>query len=140
MTQQALIGSLSKRLSDWAAENDMTVRWPNDKAFTPPTDGSGWIRATFFGLESQQAAVGSTGLNLLEGIMHLSVFYPRGTYAGAAYSKAEALISHFKRGTVTDAVSGVVARVSQAWREADLEEEKWFHVPVKVRYFQHVSN
>lgn len=139
---QHLIGSMANKFQAWLTANGYTqVAWEN-REFTPPAvDGSTpWFRPTFFPAETRQASVGDAGLNEMGGIMLINIFYPKGKNAGTPNQIADSLLSHFKRGTLTDAVSGYQAKIFNAWRDSALPEEAWYNIPVRVRYFQQVNN
>ena len=114
----------------------------DNRDYDPPKVDKGklWLRASFFPAETQQATVGDEGLNEVAGIMLVNVFYPKGKDAGVPNAVSDDLVSYFKRGTTCPEVNGYQARVRMAWRDAALPEENWFNVPVRVRYYQHVTN
>lgn len=140
-------GSLGSHLQTWVTANASTisgVAWPN-KEFDPPAvdGGKGWVRPKSFPAETIQATVGDSGLNEVGGIYRIDLFYPKGKAAGVPNQIADSLVSHFKRGTNTPDVSGYSARITRAWREAaqdDKANEAWYHIPVRVQWFQHVAN
>lgn len=139
-----LIGAMANHFQGWLTANsvpDSRVAWPNRPMDPPAVDGSvAWYRATFFPSETRQAGVGDNGFNEMGGIMLINVFYPKGKNSGTPNELADSIISYFKRGTLTSAVSGYQARISSAWRDAALPDEVWYMIPVRIRYFQHVTN
>lgn len=138
-----LIGSMAQHLQSWFTTNNIEhVAWEN-RPLDPPSPNDTekpWSRVTFFPAETRQASVGDEGLNEMGGIMLVNVFYPKGKSSGTPNQLADSLMSHFKRGTTTTAVSGYQARVFNTWRDAALPDDTWFNVPVRVRFFQHVTN
>jgi len=139
-----LIGSMADHLQAWFTANSISkVAWENAPLDPPEVDdgnAASWARVTFFPKETRQASVGDAGLNDMGGIMLVNLFRPKGELAGAANVLADSLISHFKRGTLTPAVSGHQTKITNAWRDAALPDDVWFNVPVRVRYYQYVTN
>lgn len=144
---QYLEGSLLTQLQTWLTANSTVlatdpVAYPN-REFTPPDaslTAKSWLRVTFIPAETQQASVGDAGMNLMSGIMLINVFSPKGANAGPANALADSLVTAYKRGTNCPAVSGYVARIEKAWRSMALPDERWFNVPVRVKWFQQVTN
>lgn len=137
-----LMGSMAQHLQTWLTANSISkVAWENRPLDPAAVDGTeAWARVSFFPKETVQASVGDNGLNEVGGIMLVNLFYPKGKNAGTPNSLADSLVSHFKRGTLTGAVSGYSAKIWNAWRDAALQEPAWFNVPVRVRYYQQVEN
>ena len=104
-----------------------------------PTLGTLWYRATFMPGEPTQATLGTAGKNRLVGIYQVDVFAPTGTGVGAGETAAEGVITAFKRGK-TFVFGGVTTRVEKVWREGAIEEDDWFHIPVKVMWFADAAN
>ena len=104
-----------------------------------PTAGTLWYRATFLPGEPAQADLGTTGRNRLVGIYQVDVFAPSGRGIGEGEAAAEAVIAAFKRGSAFTS-GGVTTRVEKAWREVAVEEQDWYHVPVKIMWFAYAAN
>jgi hypothetical protein len=68
------------------------------------------------------------------GLFQINVNYPQGTGANAAQAKAEAIKSHFKRGT-TLTESDIILVVTDTPRIAPaFVADGWYTVPVTVNY------
>lgn len=137
-----LQGSMASQLQLWLTANNITkVAWENKPIDPPAPDAlEAWARVTFFPKETRQATVGDDGMNDMGGIMLVNVFWPKGKLAGTPNELADSLVSHFKRGTTTPTVSGYQTKIFNAWRDAALSDDVWFNVPVRVRYYQYVTN
>lgn len=139
-----LEGSLITKLEAWKTANPTLVsmiKYPNKAEDSPEADTTKmWLRVSFFPDETDQLTVGDDGLNTMGGIMLINVFAPKGDGAGNANDVADSLVSYLKRGTDCPTVSGYYARVMRSFKSAPIEEERWFNVPVNVRWFQHVAN
>jgi hypothetical protein len=133
-TYDAIRSALDVALSGYQASN---VAWENSEF--EPTVGTSWLRPTFMPAEPEQADLGDSGRNRLTGIYQVSVFAPTGEGAGEAESKAEDLVTYFKRGK-TFVSGGVTVRVRRAWRSAAAQEADWYHVPVSVMWFAYAAN
>lgn len=138
MTQENIRKSLFKDLDTWAAAQTpiIPVQWPNQN-FTPPTTKDlAWLRPTVLFSEPEVASLGLSGTNLIKGIFHINVFFPKGELSGTPVGVAERLVQAFKRHTTTTPVSGIGARCLQSWQEAEIDrpDDKWLQIPVKVRF------
>lgn len=139
MTTADLYGSMFQHYNEWADDESLPVHWPNSDGFTPPETGL-WTKVDLLPAETFQSSVGENGFNLLSGILQISIFAPQNSFTGDLNEAVDSLLAHFKRGTVTAAVSGTSARVEKVWRSAALPDERWYMVPVNIRYFQYATN
>lgn len=137
-----IYGSIGYHLQEWFDTNKITaIAWENKSLDPPAIDGTkSWARVSFFPAETRQGSLGDEGLNEMSGIMLVNLFYPKGKGSGILNALADSLVSHFKRGTITAAVSGYTAKIKNAWRDSPLPDDRWFNIPVRVRYYQYVNN
>lgn len=101
-------------------------------AFTP-TQGTAYQRANML-----PAAPDNTMLGPREwmeiGIFQVTLFYPEGAGSGAAQERAEAVRTHFKRGT-TVSHSGITTIVTHTPAKAPAySRDGWYVVPISIRY------
>lgn len=104
---------------------DALTAYPNAQ-FVRPSSGP-W--AAVFVIPAQTAALSLTDSDEMAGVFQIDLNYPLNSGAGAAQSKADAIRSHFKRGTVTDGVIIEESSVSQG-----LVVDGYYRLSVSVQY------
>ncbi|MBU2567112.1 DUF4128 domain-containing protein [Patescibacteria group bacterium] len=117
--------------------------------------------------EPRQLTVGGDegGYNEHLGIYQVSCFFPKGANPSTAREEADFIASHFKRGgsvrtvgtgayiitqsgnylvtqtgdplAITEAIR---VRFLRSWVNGPIEEDRWFHLPVTVRWFADIVN
>jgi len=108
------------------------VAWENVQ-FAPPRNGTVWYRVTFLPAESQRAAVGSSGMTDIPGVLQVSVFAPVNKGSAAARSAADTLMAALKSGTML-ASGGVGVTIQRVGRGPARQEPDWYHIPVRATW------
>lgn len=112
------------------------IAWPNT-AFRP-TKGTLYLRANNLPAVTEQAGLGTNGIDVHEGIYQVDVYAPLGEGRGAAEAKADAVADHFKRGTDL-LYNGVTVRLGDVSRNAGLTEDDRFVISISINYMAHVA-
>lgn len=131
--------ALDTRAYAFATGNGFTgqVAWEN-APFTP-TANTPWMRTTLLPAETEQRILGTNGLNRIQGIYQVDLFYPTEQGSGAARDKADSVISYFKRGT-TATYSATKVIILKAYRSPALIENDWYHIPINISWYSYVEN
>jgi len=131
--------ALDKRAYSFATGNGFTsqVAWEN-APFTP-TANTPWMRTTLLPAETEQSIIGTNGLNRIQGVYQIDLFYPANGGSGTARDKADSVISYFKRGTLAT-YSTTQAVVLKAYRNPAMNEEDWYHIPINIVWYSYVEN
>lgn len=101
-----------------------------------------WIRPTILPGESAQSSLGDFGLNRHDGVFQIDVFVPKGIGWGPAKDRVDAVVSHFKRGTLLTA-DGISVRIVNTWphRGVDVDDfPGWYMTPVTATFYSFTSN
>jgi len=123
--------------SPGAAVPPASVAWPGIN-FTP-TAGVRWYRATLIPGIPTTPEISTTARNRHVGIFQIDVFDPIGLGDGPAIEEGERIVSCFKRGTVLTE-SGVNVVVQKASVMTPIEEDSWYHVPVRIQFRADIAN
>lgn len=107
------------------------VAWEN-VAFTP-TAGVAYIRPHLLPGEPVQAEIGTLGQNWHNGIYQISIYAPAGQGTATISALRDAIIDHFKRGTLLT-YSDITVQVVKAFSGPMLQETDWIHLPLTIRY------
>lgn len=134
--------ALETHLATYAALVPLIDVALENSGFTPVA-GTPWLRPVLLPEKPQSAGPGSSAKNVQKGIFMIDVMQPTGGGTAAAQSRADALVSHFKRGT--DLTAGSVTLTSEAaWpaqaRVETLGTTDWFVMPVSVRFFAYTDS
>lgn len=113
------------------------VAWENI-AYTPVT-GTTYLRPYLLPAEPFQAEIGSNGQNRHTGIYQINIFAPAGCGTATVNTLRDALINHFKRGTVLT-YSGISVTCEKAFAGPMPTETDWVRIPITVRYRAYASN
>ena len=108
------------------------VSWEN-RHFTPPTDGTLYIRQTNLSGETTQADLGRDGQDYTIGIYQVDVIAPFGKGKAALYAMSDQVADQFKRGTSLT-YNGVVVRVRQVVREPLVIDQQTAILPISIYY------
>ena len=114
-----------------------SVAWPN-VPFTP-TVGVTFLKPHLLQGEPFQREIGTAGINEHGGIYQISIFTPAGNGPLESNTLRDALINHFKRGTVLT-YNGVSTTVIKAFSGAKMEETDFLHTPIKIIYRTFATN
>lgn len=106
-------------------------------AFTP-TPGTPYQRVTFVPAEPRNNEMNRYYME--RGFMQVDLFYPIGGGAGAAVARFELLRSTFYRGAafVQDGLTVTIDR-TPGQGVGQVDGDRWF-LPVRIRYFAHVTS
>lgn len=121
MTYQAIQTTLDDAVA--AIENLPTFNREN--TITKPVAGTPFVRSTFLPARPNQLTVGAFGRDQLIGLHQVDIYYPIGSGATAAKSKADLVVAAFPRTWMTE-VEGNQLRVTQSWVEAGREVNNWY--------------
>lgn len=99
-------------------------------------DGVGWVRGTFAPIVSVRETAGDTGYSRIDGLFNIGVFWPIGKGSGEPRRLADAIIKHFKSGTVLSEGEARITVVA-SWRGPALKEDEWYHIPLTVEWYAH---
>jgi hypothetical protein len=132
-----LQAALDASLDSFATAQSIDVAWEN--ASYDPTVGTPYLRVTFMPISPMQATTGTDGYNQLGGLYQVSVFYPSARGSKGARQMADALISHFKRGTSLTS-GGETLKIKSSGRAKGINEPNWYHVPVTIDWFAIAAN
>jgi hypothetical protein len=108
------------------------VAWEN-RHFTPPTDGTLYLRQTNLSGDTSQADLGASGQDYSIGIYQIDVIAPFGKGKAALYTLADTVADSFKRGT-TATYNGVTVRVRNVMRDPMVIDQQQAMIPVVVYY------
>jgi hypothetical protein len=129
-----IASSLDARLNTLAGS--APIAWPN--TVFKPTKGTLYLRANNLPAATEQAGLGTSGIDAHIGIYQVDVFAPLGKGRGTAEAKADAIANHFKRGTDLS-YNGVAVRLGNVSRNAGITEDDRFVISVSINYMAHVA-
>lgn len=139
MTQVRVMEAICARLMTLPVVPELPVAWEGVD-FTPPTDGSGWLRVQNFPAVLGQIDLGSAGQNRLTGRVQIDVFWPLGVGIFAPWAVAELIVTHFKRGTTMTQGGQVVKVFEPPLIRASLTDDRFVQIPVDVIYSADIAN
>jgi hypothetical protein len=133
-TSTGIESGLLKRLA--TVSGIPTIAYENQNH--QPTLETPYVQPTLLPLPTEY---GISKLNKHVGIFQVSLFYPAGDGTGDAGDVADAIINHFKSGTVLTEGS-INIRIRGASRESAFFDESdqpvWYILPVSVDYFAYI--
>tara|TARA_B100000795_G_scaffold103354_1_gene76232 strand:- start:158 stop:568 length:411 start_codon:yes stop_codon:yes gene_type:complete len=104
-----------------------------------PTTGTLYIRPTLIPAYTEQAGLGSNGLDEHVGIYQIDIVSTASLGKGEAIIKADVIADHFKRGLVLT-YNGVNVRLSKTSRGiGKRDHEAFFTIPIFITYQSFIS-
>ncbi len=128
MSFNSIPSALIARYRSGAFFTDALTAYPN-ATFTKPAPSVAW--ASVFVIPAATSPLSIRDSDEMAGVFQIDLNYPVNSGAGAAQSKADAIRSHFKRGTVTDGVIIEASSVSHG-----LVVDGYYRLSVSVQYRQ----
>jgi hypothetical protein len=92
-----------------------------------------WARITYGPGEVQADGLGVQARERLFGVLMVDVFGPKGDGRAACTAAAVNVMQNFKRGDAVLIPGGAVI-VIRAYRGVALEEDSWYHIPVRIEF------
>ena len=108
------------------------VAWEN-RHFTPPTDGTLYLKQSNLPNDTNQADLGTNGTDYTIGIYQVDVIAPTGKGKAAIYALADQVADQFKRGTVM-VYNSITVRIMAVSRAQMLIDEQNAIIPISVEY------
>lgn len=136
MSVQAIRRALDERLAT------LSPVWPTaqENVLYTPTLGTSYQRVSLLPAQTENVEVAGGGVVIAreQGVYQVSLYCRADAGAGAAATRADALRTHFQRGSVltADSVAVLIVRtpsVSPAMYDGD-----WYVVPVSVPYLANI--
>lgn len=121
--------AFSARLSTLA--DSPVVAWRNAK-FTR-TGKVEFLAEFLLPADTEQAALGDTGINEDIGTYQVNVNTPKDVGSGRAYDIADAIADHFARGLVLNSGTTNI-RITGGSIGPELVDDIFYMIPVKIRY------
>ena len=112
------------------------IAWPS--TVFKPTKSTLYLRGTNLPASTEQAGLGTNGLDEHLGIYQVDVYAPAGKGRGPAEVKADAIADHFKRGTDL-LYNGVTVRLGNVSRNAGIIDDDRYVISVSINYSAHVA-
>tara|TARA_R110000824_G_scaffold96537_4_gene231128 strand:+ start:5322 stop:5735 length:414 start_codon:yes stop_codon:yes gene_type:complete len=112
------------------------IAWENT-VYTPIIGGN-YFRPSILPASTEQAGLGSAGLDEHIGIYQVDVYTEAGKGRRGAEFNADAVADHFKRGTSLT-YNGVVVRLGDTSRSAGIIDGDRFVISVSINYSAHVA-
>ncbi|MFA5567953.1 MAG: phage tail terminator-like protein [Trueperaceae bacterium] len=122
--QQALFA----RVATLTTSPSLPVAWPEVK-FTPPASGK-YLRVDFFSNRPRWEGMASGRVD--QGLLQITVVWPKGRGLDAPAQIADAIIAHFPLAHVMRHGSAAVKVSGQPWAASPLSETKQVLVPVTI--------
>lgn len=122
---------LFARLAELVLDPVLPIAYPNAD-FTPPVDNR-WLKVTEIPAPALAFALAAGGTRDHVGVLQVDVLWPQGTGMAAPRQVADALIAHFKPGTVIYR-DGAKIKITQAWIGQKLDDPPRMSLPVSLRY------
>lgn len=135
MTENDVLSALRTRLAALPAAPP--IAWPG-VPFTP-TAGQLYLAFADLPVSESAAGIGDNAPNLLRGILQVTVAGPSGVGTQATDAVSQAVMQHFKRGTVIPAGDGYV-RVESVKRAPIIMGDAWVNRPVSITYYAYTTN
>lgn len=124
--QQALFA----RVATLTTSPPLPVAWPeHDKGFTPPASGK-YLRVDFFANRPRWEGMASGRVD--QGLLQITVVWPKGKGLDAPAQIADAIIAHFPLAHVMRHGSAAVKVSGQPWVASPLSETDKLSVPVTI--------
>lgn len=99
-----------------------------------PDLATNWCRGTLLRREPGPGSIGKNTQQEYGGLFQVDIFVPVGEGTSKANEYADALLEHFTRGTVINNGSTNVT-IQRAWAETAVGDDKWYQLPVFVRWY-----
>lgn len=122
--QQALFA----RVGTLSLSPALPVAWP-EVAYTPPADGK-YLRVDLFTNRPRWEGIASGRID--QGLLQITVIWPKGRGIVAPGAIADAIIAHFPLGLQLTHGSASVKITSQPWAASPLSEDRQLSIPVTV--------
>lgn len=117
----------------WVASSRFGLDTVYENQEYTPVHGTPYARFTITPSDSYPVTMGSGGEDEEIGILFIDLHYPAGAGAGAAYSKADEIMTVLKVG-VHGQANGVYLHVTSVRRSGGRVENGWHKVTVQVGY------
>lgn len=126
MSFNSIPSALIARYRSGAFFTDALTAYPN-ATFTKPTASTAW--ASVFVIPATTAPLSIRDSDEMSGVFQIDLNYPINSGAGGAQAKADAIRSHFKRGTVLSGVElGTVSVATLG------PVDGWYRVAMSINY------
>lgn len=100
-----------------------------------PVVGREYLELVFAPNETLTVFVGDDDPQQQQGFLQVTVVYPRNSGTEAPLLIADAVVNHYRKGTVLRGEDGTSVRViRKPWVSMPFQDEGWFRVPVTVPY------
>ena len=106
----------------------LPIAWP-DIAFNPPADGK-YLEVAYFSNRPAWEGVGAGVLD--QGLLQITVHWPRGSGIIAPSQVVETIKAHFAKGTLLTSGSTVVRLNRAPWAAAPLVSDQDLAIPVTI--------
>lgn len=106
----------------------LPIAYP-EVSFTPPTDGK-YLQVDFFA--NRPAWEGLSSGKMAQGLLQVTVIWPRGQGVVAANESAQQVIDHFAKSTVLRSGSAKVTISGEPWAATPITEDTQLRVPVTI--------
>jgi len=130
-----IAAALDTKLSTLAGS--WPIAWENVEY--RPTALVSHLRPTFLPASARQADLGSAGRNFLTGVYQVDIFTPTGPGRAVAIAKADAVVTHFKRGTSLTS-GGYPVTCVRAVAAPGRVDGAWYIVSVSVYWRAYADN
>lgn len=97
-----------------------------------------WMRGTLLRREPDDGGIGKDSQEEYGGLYQVDVFIPSGEGTSSANEYADKILQHFRKGLVINN-GGTNIIIQRAWSETSSREEKWYQLPVLIRWFSYKS-
>jgi len=129
--------ALSTQLSTLSGGWD--IAWPNLEY--EPVVGTSYLRLSFLPALTEQADLGTAGMNNNLGIAQIDIFDETENHEGwgVIYEKADQIAEHFRRGTKL-VNGGITVTIESVDIGPMFNEGGWLQMPVSVNYRSYTPN
>lgn len=107
---------------------DLPIAWP-DVAFTPPADGK-YLRVDF--LPNRPAWEGINAGRLDQGLLQITIIWPRHTGIITSREIAAVIMEHFRKGSKLTGLGVVVRFNREPWAAAPILEDSRTLTPITI--------
>jgi len=128
--------ALNKRLQAYSTANSRPIAYENIEY--KPVIGTMFLRATALPPNTEQAGLGTGGLERHEGIFQVDVFAPIDRSKATALAEADSIANYFQRGS-TLTYNGVNVRLYTSNLGPGLRDGSWFILPVFIDYLSYTQ-
>lgn len=111
-------------------ENEETTRTSSS---TTSINTEAYARSTLLPAETETSTIGPGGYDTYQGLYQVDLFFPINEGAKAVNYMVDSIIAAFPKGSLSTQ-DGVQLRIVNYWREASLETDNWFMVPVVIQW------